>query len=570
MRSRLLTLRRCGLAILTLGVLAALVGVAFAYFTSAGAGTATASVATLSAPAITSTSAGAGTATINWSTITPPGAGTVSYYVTRAGGDPAGNCPTAAHPSSTLTSCTDAGLANGTYTYTVTAVWQSWTATSTSVDVTLASGAASKIVLSQGISGTSFASGATDTLTATIEDAAGNPVTTGPDSTDSITFSQPSGAGSVTGLGSKAATAGVASITITGNQAGAVNLQAAGTINSAATSSNTLNDTVIPGTASQLVFTTQPDGSATANTPFPTQPIVTAKDAAGNTVASYNKTITLAIKGGTGTTGASLTCGTPTVSNGVTTFSGCKIDTAGTNYQLTATDTTTPTPLTATSDPFSVSNLSAASVAQATGPSSPLSTTSITPVNGSAYLVFVYCSGQQASCNGGAAKATVSSPALSSVTLDETVGTGTSKDCLEVFAATGTSTSAAITVTGASGQTIGFVNVVKLSPGATLKNAPNFPTLAGSTSPATATLSSPSSSLGEIVPVAVADGNGQTSISAQTPSSGMNLLGTAQQNGAVGADMSVFFDSTAQATASFTLNPTNPINGWATFAIEVG
>jgi hypothetical protein len=38
----------------------------------------------------------------------------------------------------------------------------------------------------------------------------------------------------------------------------------------------------------------------------------------------------------------------------------------------------------------------------------------------------------------------------------------------------------------------------------------------------------------------------------------------------VGADLSVFFDPSAQSGASFALNPTTPLNGWATFSIEVG
>jgi hypothetical protein len=139
-----------------------------------------------------------------------------------------------------------------------------------------------------------------------------------------------------------------------------------------------------------------------------------------------------------------------------------------------------------------------------------------------------------------------------------------------VFTATGTSTSGAVTVTGASGQNIGFINVVQLSPGANVQNGPAFPAGQGSSSPATASLTSPPSTFGELVPVAVADGNGQTSISVQTPATGMNLLGAAQQSGTVGADMSVYFDSTGQSSASFALNPTALLNGWAAFAIEVG
>jgi hypothetical protein len=327
---------------------------------------------------------------------------------------------------------------------------------------------------------------------------------------------------------------------------------------------------VVPGPASKLVFTTPADGGAIINSPFPTQPVVTAEDAAGNTVTSYGKSVTVSITSGTGTTGAKLSGCVATLSNGMTSFSGCQISTAGTNYQLTGTDTTTPTALTAQSAPFNVAGLSASSVTEATGPVHQLSTGSISPVSGSTYLIFVYCSGQTASCNGSSAQASVSSPALTSATFVGAEGTGSSKDCLEVFTAVGTSTSGAVTTTGATGQNIGFVNVVQLSPGAKVQNASGLAGATGTASPATATLTNPPSTLGEIVPVAVADGNGQTTISVQTPASGMNLLGAAQHNSTVGAALSLFFDSAAQGNASFPLNPTAPINGWATFAVEVG
>ena len=38
--------------------------------------------------------------TVTWGAVTAPGAGTVTYYVTRDGGKPAGNCPTDAAPTS--------------------------------------------------------------------------------------------------------------------------------------------------------------------------------------------------------------------------------------------------------------------------------------------------------------------------------------------------------------------------------------------------------------------------------------------------------------------------------------
>ncbi|HEU5102527.1 MAG TPA: hypothetical protein VFU22_26065, partial [Roseiflexaceae bacterium] len=99
------------------------------------------------------------------------------------------------------------------------------------------------------------------------------------------------------------------------------------------------------GVATKLEFTTQPSDS-TPNAAFPTQPVVTAKDASGNVDTSYSGNITLAIKSGTGTAGANLSPlanTTMTAVNGVATFSGLSIDLIGSAYQLTASDGTLPT-----------------------------------------------------------------------------------------------------------------------------------------------------------------------------------------------------------------------------------
>jgi hypothetical protein len=95
---------------------------------------------------------------------------------------------------------------------------------------------------------------------------------------------------------------------------------------------------VAAGPAARLVFSTQPAG-ATGGTAFPTQPVLTAQDAAGNTATSYSGTVTLAIASG-GAVGATLSGCTGTLRAGVTTFSGCKIDRVGTNYVLQARDGT--------------------------------------------------------------------------------------------------------------------------------------------------------------------------------------------------------------------------------------
>jgi hypothetical protein len=85
-------------------------------------------------------------------------------------------------------------------------------------------GAAAKISLSGLV--TDLASGSARVLTATTQDAAGNTITSGPDSTLTVAFGQTAGAGTVTGLGSSNASAGVASRTVTGGLIGSVTLRA--------------------------------------------------------------------------------------------------------------------------------------------------------------------------------------------------------------------------------------------------------------------------------------------------------------------------------------------------------
>jgi hypothetical protein len=312
------------------------VAVAWAYFLASGRGTANARTGMLAAPGTPAATAGAGTVALTWPAITPPASGSVTYYVSRDGGTPAGTCPTQAAPTG-ATSCTDTGLSAGSHTYTVTALWRSWTARSVTRSVTLTSGAAAKIVLSG--SSANLASGTSRTFTATIEDAAGNTVTTGPDSTDSITFGRTAGTGSVTGLTTVAASAGVAGDAVTGNVAGSVTLTASGTVNGSAISSNAAAFTVTPGTASRLAFTQQPSSSS-AGAAFATQPIVSVQDAAGNTVTSDSSTVTLAITSGTPASGGpgTLSGCSQTETAGVITFTGCSIGTTGTGYKLHATD----------------------------------------------------------------------------------------------------------------------------------------------------------------------------------------------------------------------------------------
>ncbi len=111
--------------------------------------------------------------------------------------------------------------------------------------------------------------------------------------------------------------------------------------------------TGISGPASKLVFSSQP-GGASGGTAFSTQPVVTVEDAAGDPVTTDNSTVTIGITSGTPTSGGPgvlSTCTSTGENDGVFTFAGCTINTAGTGYKLTATDGQLAS---ATSAPFAV------------------------------------------------------------------------------------------------------------------------------------------------------------------------------------------------------------------------
>src|SRR4051795_2502713 len=339
-------------------------GVSWAYFTSVGSGISAGSVTSLSAPAITGATPGPGTVALSWSAVTPPGSGAVSYYVTRDGGTPGGNCPTSASPSS-VTSCTDSGLSPGTYSYKVTVIWRTWTATCSATNVTVNTGVATQLSVSAASSTPTAA--VADNLTVTAKDANGN-TATGYTGSHSLTFGgaadAPSGthptvsnsSGTATNFGTATAisfTNGVANVT--GSNNGVMKLYKAETASITATDGTISNGsglsvTVSAAAASKLAFTQQPSG-ATGGTAFTTQPKVAVQDAYGNTVTTDTSNVTLAI--GTNPGGGTLSCTTNPLAAvaGVASFAGCKIDNAGTGYTLTATDGSLPS---ATSAGFDV------------------------------------------------------------------------------------------------------------------------------------------------------------------------------------------------------------------------
>jgi hypothetical protein len=175
-----------------------------------------------------------------------------------------------------------------------------------------------------------------------IEDALGNVETN--DNTDTVTVAigtNPS-SGTLSGTTTVTVVAGVATFTgLSINKAGTGYTLGATSVPLTSATSSTFN--ITPGTPTQLAFTTSPSNS-TGGVAFGTQPVVTVEDADGNPVTSDTSNVTLAITAVTPATGGpgALTCTAITVAAvaGVATFAGCKIDTAGTLYRLTATDGT--------------------------------------------------------------------------------------------------------------------------------------------------------------------------------------------------------------------------------------
>lgn len=149
---------------------------AFGYYTSKGSGAGTGPVGELTVPTITAaTAAAGGTVALTWNGSTVP-SGAVSYSVTRDGGAPAGNCPTASEPEEAVTTCVDEGLEPGTYTYKVTAKYRSWTAAGAARTATVTVGPADHFTLAA--ASTTPSAGAADNLTIAAKDKAGSTVTT--------------------------------------------------------------------------------------------------------------------------------------------------------------------------------------------------------------------------------------------------------------------------------------------------------------------------------------------------------------------------------------------------------
>ena len=214
------------------------------------------------------------------------------------------------------------GTAGTTYTLT----FASNGLTSATQSITPTFGAATQATLSTPAAGSASGSAFTTQPVITIKDAFGNTVT---NSTAAVTMTV-SGNGTTVGSATVNAVAGVANFSGVGIS-GTAGTPYTLTFASAGLTSATQSITPTFGAATQATLSTPAAGSVSGSA-FTTQPVITIKDAFGNTVTNSTAAVTMTVSGN-GTT-----VGTATVNAvaGVATFTNAGISgTTGTPYTLT-------------------------------------------------------------------------------------------------------------------------------------------------------------------------------------------------------------------------------------------
>ena len=179
-----------------------------------------------------------------------------------------------------------------------------------------------------------------------VQDAYGNIVSTGADSTRSIVLTLSAGTGTLGGTSTLTAVAGQATYTnLYIDATGSKTLTAtAAALSPGSTSAVSGSFLIAPNAATTVAFATQPSASTVSQVAFARQPWVTIKDNYGNVVTTgpdATATVTLFLTTGTGALGGTLSMAAV---GGVADFTGAglNIDLAGTNKVLTASkaDTT--------------------------------------------------------------------------------------------------------------------------------------------------------------------------------------------------------------------------------------
>jgi trimeric autotransporter adhesin len=329
----------------------------------------TAGVAWTTQPKVSVLDAGGNTVTSSTASVT--------LAITAGTGNPSGVLTCTNNPKSasagvvTYAGC-KINLAGTGYTLTATA---SGLTSTISAAFDTVPGAATKLVYLQQPTAVVAGSVIAPAVTATIQDANGNVVTSST-ATVTIAIGTNPGGGTLTGTTSVSASAGVATFAdLSIDRTGTGYKLAVSSAGLTGATSSSFN--VTAGTAIQLRVTQQPSGG-TGGVAWTTQPKVTVQDALGNTVTGSSASVTLAITPGTGDAAGVLSCSAnpKAASSGIATFSTCKIDRAATGYTLTATATGLTSDITAS---FDVAVGPAAKVVYTQQPTNVVAGAAITP-----------------------------------------------------------------------------------------------------------------------------------------------------------------------------------------------
>jgi hypothetical protein len=192
----------------------------------------------------------------------------------------------------------------------------------TSNTFTISPGAATQIVLTQPPTNATAGTVISPAVTAQLEDALGNAVST---SGVSVSVSLSSGTGTLSGTLTKATNGGgVATFSdLSINLAGAKNLRAAA---AGLTPDTSAAFTISPAAASQLVFTQQPTSTSAGSALTPAI-AVQLRDPFGNNVPATGVTVTMSLSTGTGV--LSGTVAQPTNASGLASFPDLSVNLAG-------------------------------------------------------------------------------------------------------------------------------------------------------------------------------------------------------------------------------------------------
>ena len=405
-------------------------------------------------------------------------------------------------------------------------------------------------------------SGAAISVSVSVETNSGSVVTS---DTSSVTIALTSpGNATLSGTTTVRAVNGVASFTN-------LSIDKVGTYTLTATESGLTNGVshsiaIAASSAKTVTFTTQPSsGSAIAS--GTTIPLVAhVADAGGNAIASQNVSLTLAAN----PNGATLTASSTSVStnaNGDAVFSSVSLDKTGSGYQLAASDTTTPSAATATSNAFNIVAGSAAKLVFVQQPANgsvgtaiPAITIKTQDANGndvaqSVVAITLSANGPGAITNGATASTSAGSATFDAVTINA-AGNYT------VTAASGNltgATSNAFSI-GKANQSITFSSVTPTA--ATVSGAAyNVAATASSNAAVAFSIDANSATVCSISGASVSFiGVGMCVVDA-------NQSGNANYNAAAQAQQSFAVNKGAQTIAITTAAPTNAAVGGSTYTI---